>query len=138
MTKQVESTEKDYKNAVGRRKSAVANVRLYNAVKSDFSINGKTLEAYFKTEELRRVVAEPFLKSKVSGIFKVVATVKGGGIVAQSEAVRHGISRALLLDDPELRKKLKKAGFLKRDPRSKERRKFGLKKARKAPQWSKR
>ena len=130
--------KKEYLGAVGRRKTAVALVRLYPSSKLSFSINGKDLEQYFGTAELRRVASEAFAKSKTDGIFKVTAVIKGGGISAQAEALRHGISRALLVDDPELRKKLKKAGFLKRDPRSKERRKFGLKKARKAPQWSKR
>ena len=127
-----------YLRAVGRRKTAVATVRLYPAAKLSFSINGKELEQYFGTAELRRVAGEAFIKAKNDGIYKVSAVLKGGGISAQAEALRHGISRALLSGDAELRKKLKKAGFLKRDPRSKERRKFGLKKARKAPQWSKR
>ena len=87
---------------------------------------------------MQEVVTESFSKSKVPAKFKVSAKITGGGIHAQAEAMRHGISRALVLFDEELRKKLKKAGFLKRDPRVKERRKFGLKKARKAPQWSKR
>ncbi len=130
--------KKEYLSAVGRRKSAVASVRLYPASKISFSINEKELEKYFGTAELQRVASEAFSKSKVQGAYKVTAIVKGGGISAQAEALRHGIARALLVGDSELRKKLKKAGFLKRDPRSKERRKFGLKKARKAPQWSKR
>lgn len=134
-----ETTEKNkYLGAVGRRKTAVAMVRLYPAPKLDFSINGKSLEKYFGTSDLRRIAGEAFSKSKTDGVYKVSAIIKGGGISAQAEALRHGISRALLIADSELRKKLKKAGFLKRDPRSKERRKFGLKKARKAPQWSKR
>jgi small subunit ribosomal protein S9 len=128
----------EYLNAIGRRKTAIASVRLYPASKMSFVINNKELEEYFKTKELQRVVAEAFVKSKTEGVYKISAMVKGGGISAQAEAVRHGISRALIEADPELRKKLKKAGFLKRDSRSKERRKFGLKKARKAPQWSKR
>ena len=127
-----------YLRAVGRRKTAVAMVRLYPDSKLSFVINGKDLEKYFGTTELRRVASEAFIKAKNDGVYKVSAIIKGGGISAQAEALRHGISRALLTSDPELRKKLKKAGFLKRDPRSKERRKFGLKKARKAPQWSKR
>lgn len=130
--------KKEYLGAVGRRKTAVAMVRLHPSSKPSFSINGKELEKYFGTAELRRVATEAFAKSKTEGIYKVSAIIKGGGISAQAEALRHGISRALLVDDPDLRKKLKRAGFLKRDPRSKERRKFGLKKARKAPQWSKR
>jgi small subunit ribosomal protein S9 len=134
----VASDKKEYLSAVGRRKSAVATVRLYRAPKLAFSINGRELEKYFGTAELRRVASEAFTKAKISRVYKVVAVIKGGGLAAQAEALRHGISRALLTGEPELRKKLKRAGFLKRDPRSKERRKFGLKKARKAPQWSKR
>lgn len=127
-----------YLKAVGRRKTAVAIVRLYPDSKLSFSINGKELEKYFGTEDLRRIASEAFAKAKSEKTYKVSAQVKGGGISAQAEAIRHGISRALLVGDSEFRKKLKRAGFLKRDPRSKERRKFGLKKARKAPQWSKR
>lgn len=134
----VKTDKNEYLGAVGRRKTAVAMVRLYPDTKNTFLINGKDLKSYFGTSELQRVASEAFIKSKVDGAYKVSAIVKGGGISAQAEAIRHGISRALLLADSELRKKLKKAGFLKRDPRSKERRKFGLKKARKAPQWSKR
>src|SRR3989344_8460944 len=126
--------KKEDLGAVGRRKTAVAMVRLYPESKHSFLINGKELEKYFGTAELRRVVSEAFEKSKTENFYKVSAKVMGGGISAQAEAIRHGISRALLLTDLELRKKLKKAGFLKRDPRSKERRKFGLKKARKTRQ----
>lgn len=136
--KNTENEKIKYLEAVGRRKTAVAKVRLFPSAKTSFVINGKDLDQYFKTEELRRVATEAFVRSKVDKTFKVSAIIKGGGIQAQAEAIRHGISRALLVEDQDLRKKLKKAGFLKRDPRSKERRKFGLKKARKAPQWSKR
>ncbi len=133
----IEGKEK-YLRAIGRRKTAIAVVKLYPSAKPSFLLNGKSMDDYFKTAELRRIASEAFAKSKVDGNFKTVVTLKGGGVSAQAEAMRHGISRALISEDPELRKKLKKAGFLKRDPRSKERRKFGLKKARKAPQWSKR
>ncbi|MBI2474257.1 MAG: 30S ribosomal protein S9 [Candidatus Taylorbacteria bacterium] len=129
---------KQYLRAIGRRKTATASVRLYPATKMSFSLNGKTLEQYFGTANLRRIAEDAFKTSKVEGFYNITAMINGGGIVAQAEALRHGISRALLLQDADLRKKLKKAGFLKRDPRMKERRKFGLKKARKAPQWSKR
>ena len=134
----LEKVKKEYLNAIGRRKTATARVRLYPAQKLSFLINGKDLSAYFKTDQLRRIAEDAFKISKVDGFFTVNAIIKGGGIVSQAEALRHGISRALLDVDLDLRKKLKKAGFLKRDPRMKERRKFGLKKARKAPQWSKR
>ena len=133
-----ETTKKAYLRGIGRRKTATAEVRLYPANKTSFSLNGKDLKEYFKTDNLQRIAGDAFAVSKAEGFYNVSAMIKGGGIVAQAEALRHGISRALLLADAELRKKLKKAGFLKRDPRMKERRKFGLKKARKAPQWSKR
>jgi small subunit ribosomal protein S9 len=129
---------KQYLKAIGRRKTATAVVRISPASKFAYTLNGKALADYFKTAELQRIAEDAFKISKVEGAFNVTAVIRGGGINAQAEALRHGISRALLLQDAELRKKLKKAGFLKRDPRMKERRKFGLKKARKAPQWSKR
>ncbi len=130
--------EKKYIETVGRRKTSIARVRLFEAGKSSFLINERELADYFPTADLQRIVTEPFNKSKVPGKFKVTAKLVGGGISSQAEALRHGISRALITMDKELRPKLKSLGFLKRDPRAKERRKFGLKKARKAPQWSKR
>jgi len=126
-----------YIEAIGRRKTSVARVRLVPASKNSFEINNKDLATYFPTAELRNVVENPFVIAK-AGSFSVSAHLKGGGIHSQAEALRHGISNALSLHDDSLRKGLKAEGFLKRDPRSKERRKFGLKKARKAPQWSKR
>jgi small subunit ribosomal protein S9 len=124
-----------YFEAVGRRKTSVARVRFTPGPKRIFSINGQSLNDYFKTEELRRLASEAALLGS-TGSFSII--VRGGGISSQAQAVRHGIARALVLSDKSLRSPLKKAGFLKRDPRVKERRKFGLKKARKAPQWSKR
>ena len=126
-----------YIEAVGRRKTSVARVRLYPNPKNIFIINNKELESYFPIKEMI-VIAKQALENEANNTFKVSAHIKGGGIHSQSEALRHGISRALVIYDINLRKSLKKAGYLKRDPRSKERRKFGLKKARKAPQWSKR
>lgn len=126
-----------YIEAVGRRKTAVARVRLTPASKNSFVINEKDLESYFPTEEMRLIVTGAVKEAK-AGSYKISAKLIGGGIHAQSEALRHAISRALVKEDPHTRTTLKKAGMLKRDPRSKERRKFGLKKARKAPQWSKR
>lgn len=126
-----------YIEAVGRRKTAVARVRLTPASKNSFVINEKDLESYFPTEEMRLIVTSAVKEAK-AGSYKISAKLIGGGIHAQSEALRHAISRALVKEDPHTRTTLKKAGMLKRDPRSKERRKFGLKKARKAPQWSKR
>jgi small subunit ribosomal protein S9 len=129
---------KKYIEAVGRRKTAIARVRLTEASKMSYTVNERELAHFFPTADLQRIVTEPFTKVKVPGKFKITAQVNGGGVSAQAESVRLGISRALLDFDKELRGKLKKEGFLKRDPRAKERRKFGLKKARKAPQWSKR
>jgi len=130
---------KQYIEAVGRRKTATARVRLTESTKGSlFTINDKILSDYFATNELQKTVQDPFSKSKVTTKFDVTAKVLGGGSHSQAEAIRHGIARALTEFDEELRGKLKKLGFLKRDPRTKERRKFGLKKARKAPQWSKR
>jgi len=125
-----------YLEAVGRRKTAIARVRITPAKKSEVLINGKALAEYFPTTELAATVLHPFKKTEAQ--FTVSVKVLGGGISAQSEAIRHGISRALLKYDAELRKELKLAGYLKRDPRMKERKKFGLRKARRAPQWSKR
>lgn len=127
-----------YIKAVGRRKTAIATVRLNEAAKTSYTVNGRDFVSYFPTETLRSVINAPISKLENPLKFKVSIMVCGGGISGQAEAVRHAISRALLLHDAQLRPSLKKAGFLKRDPRSKERRKFGLKKARKAPQWSKR
>lgn len=125
-----------YIESVGRRKTSVARVRITPASKNSFVVNDKDLEAYFGTKELQMIVKQPL--SEIKDKFKITAKILGGGIHSQAEAMRHGIARSLVSNDLELRKELKKAGYLKRDPRSKERRKFGLKKARKAPQWSKR
>lgn len=127
-----------YIETVGRRKTATARVRMSPATKTSYNLNDKSLEGYFATKELQQIAMEAFATSKVAAKFTVTALIKGGGIHSQAEALRHGISRALNEYDIQLRGVLKKAGFLKRDPRAKERRKFGLKKARKAPQWSKR
>ena len=131
-------TKTRYFEAVGRRKTAIARVRITPAAKMSFILNDKDLAGYFPTEMLRMTAEEAFTKSKIAQKFTVSAKLIGGGISGQAEALRHGISRALLEYDGELRKKLKKLMFLRRDPRMKERRKFGLKKARKSPQWSKR
>ena len=127
-----------YIEAIGRRKTSVARVRITPSAKNTFEINKKELEVYFPVEEMQKIVMQPFATSNVGEKFKVTAHMNGGGIHSQSEALRHGIARALVTYNQEFRKVLKKAGHLKRDPRAKERRKFGLKKARKAPQWSKR
>ena len=127
-----------YFEAVGRRKTAIARVRLYAAKATSFEINGQTLESYFPVKEMQATAGEAFVTGKPAEKFLVSAKLSGGGINAQSEALRHGIARALLVYDVQLRGSLKKAGMLKRDARAKERRKFGLKKARKSPQWAKR
>lgn len=132
------SVNNRYIEAVGRRKTSIARVRMTEAPKTSYSINGKNLEVYFPTSELRSIVNDPFTGGKFPGKYIVSVLVSGGGIHSQAEAIRHGISRVLTKEEPGTRTRLKKLGFLKRDPRAKERRKFGLKKARKAPQWSKR
>jgi small subunit ribosomal protein S9 len=130
--------DKKYIETVGRRKTSVARVRLTEASKMSYVINDRELADYFPTAELQRVATEVFTTAKVPGKFKITAVIKGGGVSSQAVAFRHGIARAINEYDKEMRPAMKKAGFLKRDPRAKERRKFGLKKARKAPQWSKR
>lgn len=127
-----------YIATVGRRKTSIARVRITEQSKNSYKVNNKDLATYFPTKELQLIVEDAIAKSKIASKFHVEALLTGGGIHSQAEALRHGISRALVAYDMELRKRLKKLGFLKRDPRMKERRKFGLKKARKAPQWSKR
>lgn len=127
-----------YIETVGRRKTAAARVRISKAKNTVIVVNEKNLQEHFPTKELQAVAEDAFKHSPKEDTFKVTARIKGGGIQAQAEALRHGIARALVVYNVELRKDLKKAGFLKRDPRMKERKKFGLKKARKSPQWSKR
>ena len=138
--KPVKSKER-YFESVGRRKTAVARVRIFvesNKQEQSFLINDKLLEKYFTTKELQQIALSPFKTMDCLDKFKVTVKLKGGGINAQAEAVRHGIARCLILFDLSFRKKLKKIGYLKRDPRMRERKKFGLKRARRAPQWSKR
>ena len=123
--------------ATGRRKAAVARIRLTPG-RGDLSINDRSLEQYFPSRALQAVVKSPLRLTDAEGKYDVLAAVAGGGIAGQAGAVRLGIARALLKVEPGLRTSLKKEGFLTRDPRVKERRKYGLKKARKAPQFSKR
>jgi small subunit ribosomal protein S9 len=127
-----------YYEAVGRRKTAIARVRLFVDSKNSYKVNDKALEEYFPVRELANTVTDAIAKGKPAEKFLVSIKLVGGGISAQAEAARHGIARALLVYDAHLRGPIKKLGFLKRDPRAKERRKFGRKKARKSPQWSKR
>lgn len=126
-----------YFEAVGRRKTAVARVRLFTRA-GDFMVNGKLYSSYFPTSELQKIAEDALQKMKLFGRFKVSVKVSGGGPHSQSEALRHGLARSLIKFNPDFRKRLKRAGYLKRDPRMKERKKFGLKKARRAPQWAKR
>jgi small subunit ribosomal protein S9 len=121
----------------GRRKKSVARVRLVPG-EGKVTINDRSLDDYFGLETLKVIVKQPLVLTDMTGKFDVICKVIGGGYTGQAGAIRHGISRALLKADEELRLILKKAGFLTRDPRMKERKKYGLKKARKAPQFSKR
>ena len=129
--------EQHYYYATGRRKTSVARVRLYTD-SGPIVVNGRPFEEVFPWEAWQNPISEPFKVADVIGQFRVVAKVTGGGVVGQAGALRHGISRALALADPNLRPALKKAGFLTRDAREKESKKYGLKRARKAPQWTKR
>ena len=121
----------------GRRKSSVARVRVYPG-SGKVTINGRDMDDYFGLETLKLIVRQPLVLTETGEQFDIVANVKGGGVTGQAGAIRHGLSRALLVFNPELRPILKKAGFLTRDPRMKERKKYGLKAARRAPQFSKR
>jgi small subunit ribosomal protein S9 len=132
------TTKTEYVEAVGRRKTAIARVRASVGAKNVYTVNGKTVEEYFATPGLRDIVLSPLAVEGVLVKYSVSAKVSGGGIHAQAEAIRHGLSRILVKEDAEQKKELKKLGFLKRDSRKKERKHFGLKKARKASQWSKR
>ncbi|SJZ93725.1 30S ribosomal protein S9 [Garciella nitratireducens] len=121
----------------GRRKKSIARVRLLPG-EGKFIINGRDIDEYFGLETLKVIAKQPLALTNTEGKFDIYVNVNGGGFTGQAGAIRHGISRALLKVDPELRKPLKEAGFLTRDPRMKERKKYGLKKARRAPQFSKR
>lgn len=125
--------------AVGRRKTAVAQVRIYPGVKKKgVLVNDKKLNDYFPIFTHQEKVLAPLKKANLGDDFPVTVVVRGGGLTAQAEAIRHGLSQALVKVDEELRLTLKKAGYLARDPRARERKKFGLKRARRAPQWRKR
>ena len=130
--------EERYIEAIGRRKTAIARVRITPATRMSVTINGKDVNEYFPTQALQLAAVEPFLKVGPATQFAITVVVKGGGIAGQAIAIRHAISRALIEYDINLRGALKAVGFLKRDPRAKERRKAGFVKARKRKQWSKR
>ena len=123
--------------AVGRRKKAIARVRLIPG-EGKIVINGREIDNYFGLETLKMTVRQPLALTALEGRYDVLVNVYGGGLAGQAGAIRHGVSRALVKADPELRPAIKKAGFLTRDPRMKERKKYGLKAARRAPQFSKR
>ena len=131
-------SKKPYLYGTGRRKSSVARVHLFPGGTGSITINGRDIDDYFGLETLKMVVRQPLEATGNTGKMDIVATVSGGGVTGQAGALRHGIARALLEMDPEFRPALKAAGFLTRDPRMKERKKYGLKAARRAPQFSKR
>ena len=131
-------SKRKYNYGTGRRKSSVARVRVYENGTGNITINGRDIDNYFGLDTLKMVVRQPLVSTDLLGKVDVVVTVCGGGVTGQAGAIRHGISRALLLVNGEFRPTLKAAGFLTRDPRMKERKKYGLKAARRAPQFSKR
>ena len=131
-------SKRQYQYGTGRRKSSVARVRVYQGGTGSITINGRDIDDYFGLDTLKMVVRQPLEATGNTGKMDIVATVTGGGVSGQAGALRHGIARALLLASEDYRPILKKAGFLTRDPRMKERKKYGLKAARRAPQFSKR
>ena len=131
-------SKKKYFYGTGRRKSSVARVRVYENGTGAITVNGRDIDNYFGLETLKLIVRQPLVTTDMLGKVDVVVTVTGGGVAGQAGAIRHGVSRALLTLNPEYRATLKAAGFLTRDPRMKERKKYGLKGARRAPQVSKR
>ena len=132
------TSKKPYMYGTGRRKSSVARVHLFPNGTGSVTINGRDINDYFGLDTLKLIVNQPFAATNTAGKFDVVATVTGGGVTGQAGAIRHGIARAMLLVDENYRSALKAAGLLTRDPRMKERKKYGLKAARRAPQFSKR
>ncbi|KPJ56085.1 30S ribosomal protein S9 [Parcubacteria bacterium DG_74_2] len=136
--KEKSAKETRYIEATGRRKTAVARVRLWTKGKKELLVNNKPYENYFSTFELQQVAKSALSKMKSLDRFRISVRVKGGGLHSQAEAVRHGVSRVLVIFNPDYKKRLRKAGYLTRDPRMRERKKFGLKRARRAPQWQKR
>ena len=131
------TSAKPYFYGTGRRKKSVARVRIYPGTGA-ITVNGKSVDEYFGLETLKLIMNQPFEVTETVGKFDIVANVRGGGLSGQAGAIRHGLARALLQADETYKKALKSAGFLTRDPRMKERKKYGLKGARRAPQFSKR
>ncbi|MFH1508959.1 MAG: 30S ribosomal protein S9 [bacterium] len=137
MEKETKKRTGKYIYATGRRKTSIARVRLYKGT-GDMKVNGMEAKAYFPTKTLHDKIKQPLIQSGLDDKMDADIKAVGGGKNSQAEAVRHGISRALVIKDEKLKKSLKKSGYLKRDPRMKERKKYGLKRARRAPQWQKR
>ena len=131
-------SKRKYYYGTGRRKSSVARVRVYENGTGNITINGRDIDNYFGLDTLKLIVNQPLVAADLVGKVDLVVTVAGGGVSGQAGAIRHGLSRALLQLNPEYRATLKAAGYLTRDPRMKERKKYGLKAARRAPQFSKR
>ena len=131
-------SKKKYFYGTGRRKSSVARVRVYENGTGSIIVNGRDIDEYFGLDTLKLIVRQPLVTTDLLGKVDIVVTVAGGGVSGQAGAIRHGIARALLVVDESYRAALKSAGFLTRDPRMKERKKYGLKAARRAPQFSKR
>ena len=131
-------SKKKYFYGTGRRKSSIARVRVYENGTGAITINGRNIDEYFGLETLKLVVRQPLATTELLDKVDIVVSVTGGGVSGQAGAIRHGISRALVTLNPEYRPALKAAGFITRDPRMKERKKYGLKAARRAPQFSKR
>ena len=131
-------SKKKYFYGTGRRKSSVARVRVYENGTGSIIVNGRDIDEYFGLDTLKLIVRQPLVTTDLLGKVDIVVTVAGGGVSGQAGAIRHGISRALVTLNPEYRASLKAAGFMTRDPRMKERKKYGLKAARRAPQFSKR
>lgn len=138
LEKEIASKPDRYFEAIGRRKTAVARIRLFTRGDKVFLVNGKPYTEYFKMTQDQQTAVASMNKMKCLDKFKVSVIVKGGGRSAQAEAIRHGTARVLVDFNLNFRKRLRKAGFLTRDPRMRERKKFGLKRARKSPQWAKR
>ena len=133
----VQQSQQHYYYAIGKRKTSVAQVRLYTDSGANL-VNGKPLEEVFPWDSWQQLIEQPMDVTGTHGQFRVVARIRGGGVVSQAGALRHGIARALQVADPSLRSSLKRAGLLTRDAREKERKKYGLARARKAKQWTKR
>ena len=131
-------SKRQYHYGTGRRKASVARVRVYENGTGSITINGRDIDDYFGLETLKLIVRQPLNTTDTIGKVDIICTVAGGGVTGQAGAIRHGVARALLGVNPEYRAVLKTAGFLTRDPRMKERKKYGLKAARRAPQFSKR